>query len=153
MQVCTRSSLSFGMTTCCAFSSHFWPLPCVKPGFWHICSSILHQLSPAVLRNSTAYQHSSNATFYRCIGRGCAKVLQLRKYNRLAVTYECFQMWCRCGWLEGVQTGIGVSWHLSCLFDRWCVICRKMHSFSTINTFLRGKTYISRSQNALRHVF
>lgn len=69
----------------CHFITFFGLLPFVKPAFWHICSSVLHQLLPAVLRNSTAYQHSSNATFYRCIGRGCTQVLQLRKYNRLAI--------------------------------------------------------------------
>lgn len=80
---------------------------------WHICSSVLHQLLPAVLRNSTAYQQSSNATFYRCIGRGCTQVLQLRKYNRLVVHMSVSRCGGQCGWVEGVQTGIVLSWQIT----------------------------------------
>lgn len=94
-----------------SFHHIFWPLPCLLPGFWNLCSSILHQLSAAVLRNSTAYQHSSNATFYRCIGHGCTRVLQFRKYNRLAVHVSVS----RCG---GSVSESRVYKRELCCFDR-----------------------------------
>lgn len=109
------------------FHHILWPLPCLVRGSWRLRSSILHQLSPAVLRNSTAYQHSSNATFYRCIGHGRTRVLQLRKYNRLAVHVSAS----RCG---GSRNEWRVHKQELCCLDRYRVVCQM--SVTNVNRYI-----------------
>lgn len=133
------------------FHHILWPLLYVKSVFWHIFWSILHQLLPAVLRNSNAYQLCSKATFYRCIGRGCTQVLQLGKYNRLAVHInKCFQMWWQCGWVGGVQWGIVVSWqithHVSLKRDK------SIGAFTFHKTLFKEATFILHFQNAWKPI-
>lgn len=85
LQVYTSCSQNLGMTPCCAISSHFLAFTSCHTRFQRLIHKYLRQRLPAILRNFTAYQHSSNATFYRCIGHCCTMALQFRKYNRLSV--------------------------------------------------------------------
>lgn len=77
----------------------------------------------------------SNATFYRCIGRGRTRVLQLRKYNRLAVHASASRCGRRPQWAQaGAQTGIVLSWQISRRLSNRRDKRHWVHLFLTINT-------------------
>lgn len=116
--------------------------PCPgSPDFWAAVSFIsLRLLSSGSPPHTSA---SSNATFYRCIGRGRTRVLQLRKYNRLAVRASAS----RCGWWPqwaavGAQTGIVLFWQISHRLSKWRDKRRWVHLFLTINTRPIGKSLL-----------
>lgn len=98
-----------------AFHHSYWPLskqlsdiPALVPFIGFLV---------AALRNSTAYQHFFDATFYRCICCGCTQVPRLRRYNRLVAHVSIS----RCGGSAGQRWAHKrESW----CPDRKCVICQ-----------------------------
>lgn len=107
-------------TPLCHFHHVPRPLGPSSPGSPDFCAGVsfisLRLLSSGSPPHTSA---PSNATFYRCIGRGRTRVLQLRKYNRLAVHTTAS----RCGPSE-LRRWRRVHKRELCCPDRHHVVCQ-----------------------------